>query len=197
MRVWLPLKATFLKIHYMLCQTSIQLQCSRPTKVKIFHILAETCGMFLLTQCVVVLVGDSGSGKSSLARRQVEGNFDPDSKPTIGINLTTASAEAHSNTVKLKIWDTAGQERYRAPTNYYNGADGVMLVYDVSQRSTYDNVSRWLGEVRNHADAKVGLVLVGNKSDLAAQRATTYEEGQSFASMSLFHALAFRWSHKF
>ena len=86
---------------------------------------------------------------------------------------------------QAQIWDTAGQERYRAITSaYYRGAVGALLVYDISKHQTYDNVTRWLKELRDHADANIVIMLVGNKSDLRHLRAVPTEEAKQFASES-------------
>lgn len=79
-------------------------------------------------------------------------------------------------TIKAQIWDTAGQERYRAITSaYYRGAVGALLVYDISKHQTYENVTRWLKELRDHADSNIVIMLVGNKSDLRHLRAVSTE----------------------
>ncbi|KAJ7537088.1 hypothetical protein O6H91_12G096800 [Diphasiastrum complanatum] len=84
--------------------------------------------------------------------------------------------------IKAQIWDTAGQERYRAITSaYYRGAVGALLVYDITKHTTYDNVQRWLKELRDHADSNIVIMLVGNKSDLKHLRAVSTEEAQTFS----------------
>jgi GTPase SAR1 family protein len=89
-----------------------------------------------------------------------------------------------AKTIKAQIWDTAGQERYRAITSaYYRGAVGALLVYDISKHQTYENVTRWLKELRDHADSNIVIMLVGNKSDLRHLRAVPTEEAKQFASM--------------
>ncbi|KAF4973101.1 hypothetical protein FSARC_532 [Fusarium sarcochroum] len=130
---------------------------------------------------VVVLIGDSGVGKFNLVSQFTKGGINTDSRPTIGVNLTIRSLQIGSKTLKVKLWDTAGQERYRAPTNYYNGAVGALIVYDITGRKSYENVSQWLGELRDHADAGIVTMLVGNKNDLNDQRAVTTEEAREFA----------------
>jgi len=85
-------------------------------------------------------------------------------------------------TIKAQIWDTAGQERYRAITAaYYRGAVGALLVYDIAKHLTYENVERWLKELRDHADANIVIMLVGNKSDLRHLRAVPTEEAKAYA----------------
>ena len=85
-------------------------------------------------------------------------------------------------TIKAQIWDTAGQERYRAITSaYYRGAVGALLVYDITKRQTFENVQRWLRELREHADSNIVLMMTGNKSDLSHLRAIQEEEGRTLA----------------
>jgi len=131
----------------------------------------------------VVLIGDSGVGKSNLLSRFTRNEFNLESKSTIGVEFATRSINVDGKTVKAQIWDTAGQERYRAITSaYYRGAVGALLVYDISKSSTFQNVNRWLKELRDHADANIVIMLVGNKSDLKHLRAVTTEESKNFAA---------------
>ena len=133
---------------------------------------------------VVVLIGDSGVGKSNLLSRFTRNEFNLDSKSTIGVEFATRSIQVDAKTIKAQIWDTAGQERYRAITSaYYRGAVGALLVYDISKHQTYENVTRWLKELRDHADASIVIMLVGNKSDLRHLRAVSTDEAKQFASM--------------
>jgi len=131
----------------------------------------------------VVLIGDSGVGKSNLLSRFTRNEFNLESKSTIGVEFATRSINVDSKTVKAQIWDTAGQERYRAITSaYYRGAVGALLVYDIAKHQTYDNVTRWLKELRDHADQNIVIMLVGNKSDLKHLRAVPTEEAKAFAT---------------
>jgi len=137
----------------------------------------------------VVLIGDSGVGKSNLLSRFTRNEFNLDSKSTIGVEFATRSIQVDNKTIKAQIWDTAGQERYRAITSaYYRGAVGALLVYDISKHQTYENVTRWLKELRDHADTNIVIMLVGNKSDLRHLRAVPTEEAKEFASQ---HGLSF------
>lgn len=130
-----------------------------------------------------MLIGDSGVGKSNLLSRFTRNEFNLDSKSTIGVEFATRSIQVDTKTIKAQIWDTAGQERYRAITSaYYRGAVGALLVYDISKRQTYDNVTRWLKELRDHADSNIVIMLVGNKSDLRHLRAVPTDEAKQFAS---------------
>ncbi|KAK9860641.1 hypothetical protein MYU51_005761 [Penicillium brevicompactum] len=131
----------------------------------------------------LVLIGDSGVGKSNLLSRFTRNEFNLDSKSTIGVEFATRSIQVDSKTIKAQIWDTAGQERYRAITSaYYRGAVGALLVYDISKHQTYENVTRWLKELRDHADSNIVIMLVGNKSDLRHLRAVPTDEAKQFAS---------------
>eukprot|EP00268_Persea_americana_P022310 TRINITY_DN2219_c0_g2_i1.p1 TRINITY_DN2219_c0_g2~~TRINITY_DN2219_c0_g2_i1.p1 ORF type:complete len:215 (-),score=44.55 TRINITY_DN2219_c0_g2_i1:434-1078(-) len=130
----------------------------------------------------VVLIGDSGVGKSNLLSRFTRNEFCLESKSTIGVEFATRTLQVEGRTVKAQIWDTAGQERYRAITSaYYRGALGALLVYDVTKPTTFDNVSRWLKELRDHADANIVVMLIGNKTDLKHLRGVATEDAQSFA----------------
>ncbi|XP_067878675.1 ras-related protein Rab-11A-like [Heterodontus francisci] len=130
----------------------------------------------------VVLIGESGVGKSNLLSRFTRNEFNHDSRTTIGVEFSTRSVLVDGVTVKTQIWDTAGLERYRAITSaYYRGAVGALLVYDISKHLTYDSVERWLSELLDHADNNLVVMLVGNKTDLSEIRAVPAEEARSFA----------------
>ncbi|WOL04722.1 hypothetical protein Cni_G13444 [Canna indica] len=130
----------------------------------------------------IVLIGDSGVGKSNILSRFTRNEFCLDSKSTIGVEFATRTLEIEGKTIKAQIWDTAGQERYRAITSaYYRGAVGALLVYDITKKQTFDNVQRWLRELRDHADSNIIVMMVGNKSDLKHLRAVSDTEGQTFA----------------
>lgn len=137
----------------------------------------------------VVLIGDSGVGKSNLLSRFTRNEFNLESKSTIGVEFATRSIQTDGKTIKAQIWDTAGQERYRAITSaYYRGAVGALLVYDIAKRVTFENVERWLKELRDHADSNIVIMLVGNKSDLRHLRAVSTEEAKEFSQK---HNLSF------
>ncbi|KAF8364537.1 hypothetical protein HHK36_033492 [Tetracentron sinense] len=130
----------------------------------------------------VVLIGDSGVGKSNLLSRFTRNEFCLESKSTIGVEFATRTVQVEGKTVKAQIWDTAGQERYRAITSaYYRGALGALLVYDVTKPTTFENVSRWLKELRDHADSNIVIMLIGNKTDLKHLRGVSTEDAQSYA----------------
>jgi len=137
----------------------------------------------------VVLIGDSGVGKSNLLSRFTRNEFNLETKSTIGVEFATRSICTEGKTIKAQIWDTAGQERYRAITSaYYRGAVGALLVYDIAKYSTFKNVERWLTELRENADKHIFIMLVGNKSDLRHLREVPTDEAKSFAEK---HGLSF------
>lgn len=130
----------------------------------------------------IVIIGDSAVGKSNLLSRYARNEFNLHSKATIGVEFQTQSMEIEGKEVKAQIWDTAGQERFRAVTSaYYRGAVGALLVYDISRRTTFDSVGRWLDELTTHSDTTVARMLVGNKCDLDDIRSVSIEEGKNLA----------------
>ncbi|XP_050369614.1 ras-related protein Rab11C [Argentina anserina] len=130
----------------------------------------------------IVLIGDSGVGKSNILSRFTRNEFCLESKSTIGVEFATRTLQVEGKAVKAQIWDTAGQERYRAITSaYYRGAVGALLVYDITKRPTFDNVQRWLRELRDHADSNIVIMMTGNKSDLNHLRAVSEDDGQALA----------------
>ncbi|XP_012990986.2 ras-related protein Rab-25 isoform X2 [Esox lucius] len=130
----------------------------------------------------VVLIGESGVGKSNLLSRYTKNEFTHDSRTTIGVEFSTRTVQLDAITIKAQIWDTAGLERYRAITSaYYRGAVGALLVYDITKHLTYESVERWLKELYDHADPHIVVMLVGNKGDLGSVRTVPTEEAKDFA----------------
>ncbi|PIA24918.1 hypothetical protein AQUCO_14200005v1 [Aquilegia coerulea] len=133
-----------------------------------------------------VLIGDSAVGKSNLLSRFARDEFRLDSKPTIGVEFAYRNIKVGDKLIKAQIWDTAGQERFRAITSsYYRGALGAMLVYDITRRATFDNLKKWLEELRHFGDSDIVIVVVGNKFDLEQKREVSEEEGRKFAEKEL------------
>ncbi|CAL9736728.1 ras-related protein Sec4p [Monosporozyma servazzii] len=129
----------------------------------------------------ILLIGDSGVGKSCLLVRFVEDKFSPSFITTIGIDFKIKTVDINGKKVKLQLWDTAGQERFRTITTaYYRGAMGIILVYDVTDERTFANVKQWFKTVNDHANDDAQLLLVGNKSDMDT-RIVTYEQGEALA----------------
>ncbi|KAM0006461.1 putative small GTP-binding protein [Helianthus debilis subsp. tardiflorus] len=130
----------------------------------------------------VVLIGDSGVGKTNLLSRFSKNEFNMECKSTIGVEFATRSIEVDDKIIKAQIWDTAGQERYRAITSaYYRGAVGALIVYDITRHVTFENVERWLKELRDHTDQNIVIMLVGNKADLRHLRAIQMDDAKLFA----------------
>lgn len=130
----------------------------------------------------IVLIGDSGVGKSNLLSRFTRNEFYLETKSTIGVEFATRSITVDNKIIKTQIWDTAGQERYRSITKaYYRGAVGALIVYDITKGVTFQNLSKWVTELREHALSNVIIMLVGNKCDLKHLREVKSDEGKSFA----------------
>lgn len=130
----------------------------------------------------IVLVGDSGVGKSNLLTRFTKNEFNFKSTSTIGVEFSTRTVQVQSKKIKAQVWDTAGQERFRAITSaFYRGAVGALLVYDLTKHESYQSVEKWLKELREHGDSKMVVMLVGNKTDLKHLRAVPVEEAKLFA----------------
>jgi len=130
----------------------------------------------------LVLIGDSGVGKSCLLLRFADDNFTDSYISTIGVDFRFRTITIDRKTVKLQIWDTAGQERFRTITSaYYRGAAGIIMVYDVTSMESFDHVEEWLNEVERHANESTSKLLVGNKSDRVTEREVSTQEGQALA----------------
>ncbi|CAD7940409.1 unnamed protein product [Amoebophrya sp. A120] len=131
----------------------------------------------------LVLIGDSGVGKSCLLLRFADDQFTESYITTIGVDFRFKTINVSGKTVKLQIWDTAGQERFRTITSaYYRGADGIVIVYDCGDRDSFNNVNSWVEEVSKYASASTSMVLVANKSDMpASSKAVSAEEGEAKA----------------
>ncbi|KAL5975495.1 Ras-related protein RABA6b [Asimina triloba] len=133
----------------------------------------------------VVLIGDGAVGKSNLLSRLAQNEFRLDSKPTIGVEFAYRNITIADKLIRAQIWDTAGQERFRAITSsYYRGALGALLVYDITRRTTFDSLKKWLDEIRNFGSSDMVIVLVGNKSDLGQLRNVSEKEGKDFAEQN-------------
>ncbi len=132
----------------------------------------------------VVLIGDSGVGKTNLLSRYLKNEFSFDSKTTVGVEFGAKRIDLDGVKIKAQIWDTAGQERFRSITNaYYKGAKGALLVYDVTRRETFDNINKWVPELKQSGDKDVTIILVGNKTDLETDRQVSTEEGNKKAEL--------------
>lgn len=130
----------------------------------------------------LLLIGDSGVGKSCLLLRFADDTYTDSYISTIGVDFKIRTIEVDGKTVKLQIWDTAGQERFRTITSsYYRGAHGIIVVYDVTDQESFDNVKQWLSEIERYASEGVHKLLVGNKADLTTKRVVQTADAKEFA----------------
>jgi small GTP-binding protein len=128
-------------------------------------------------------LGETGVGKTSIISMYAENSFFANQEATIGIDFKTKNLKYKNKQFKILIWDTAGQERFRKITNqYYNNADGIFLVYDITQNNTFEQISYWINEINNKIDKnKIGIILIGNKIDINEKRQVSIEQAQKIA----------------
>jgi len=130
----------------------------------------------------LLLIGDSGVGKTCILFRFSDDAFNTTFISTIGIDFKIKTVELRGKKIKLQIWDTAGQERFHTiTTSYYRGAMGIMLVYDITQPKTFDNIAKWLRNIDEHANEDVEKMILGNKCDMEDKRMVSKERGESIA----------------
>jgi len=130
----------------------------------------------------LLLIGDSGVGKSCLLLRFSDDQFTQSFITTIGIDFKIKTIELDGKRIKLQIWDTAGQERFRTITTaYYRGAMGILLIYDVTDEHSFNNIRNWIRNIEQHAAANVNRVLIGNKADMTADKKVETSRGQTLA----------------
>ena len=130
----------------------------------------------------VLLIGNSGVGKSSLLVRFVDDHFHDNFMPTIGVDFKIKTVDVDGKVVKLQIWDTAGQDRFKTITSsYYRGAHGIIVTYDITDRDSFAKVSEWMSEIDKHSVDNPSRILVGNKKDLEDQRKVDYNEAKELA----------------
>lgn len=138
--------------------------------------------MSSLTSLKFIIIGSSGVGKTALLKRLVEDVFTEESQSTIGVEFDSTVIQVDDRQVKLQIWDTAGQERFRSIAKaYFRNAVGVLLVFDITERKTFDDLTVWLNDVHALCDPNVVVQMIGNKADLAANRQVTLAEAEAFA----------------
>ncbi len=134
----------------------------------------------------VVVVGESAVGKTNLLLRYIEDRFEENLKATIGFDIESKIIEVDEKPIKAQFYDTAGQERFRAltPSNFRN-ADVVILVYDISNRVSFDKLDDWVVLVKAHAQRDTTIMIIGNKSDLKEKRQISFDEGERFAKENM------------
>ena len=154
-----------------------------------YEILSEDYTSFDMSFKLIV-IGDSGVGKSCLTNNAIKNTFDDAYNATVGFEFFTFNIRFNGKVVKLQIWDTCGQELYRSLiTNFYRNSSLAMMVYSINSKESFDNVEMWLRELRTHSNPDVKVFLIGNKSDLEAEREVTTEQGENFYkqnNLSLF-----------
>ena len=134
----------------------------------------------------VVLTGDSGVGKTKLMQRYVHNEFHLDGSSTVGIEFAFRDVEINGKTIRIQVWDTGGQERYRCITNaYYRRAAGVVVVYDIGNRRSFESVPRWVAEAKEKTEGDVPILILANKCDLMARQVSREEGRQQAAQLSL------------
>ena len=130
----------------------------------------------------IIIIGDSGVGKSNILGRYLTNTFKQDTKSTVGVEFGSKKVTVNDVNIKLQIWDTAGQERYRAITSaYYKGSKGCFIVYDITSTQTFEDVEKWYEEINKSGDKGISIVLVGNKCDLEDERKVSVEMGEEKA----------------
>ena len=131
----------------------------------------------------ILILGDTQVGKSCFLTRYADNSFQDEYLSTIGMDYKIKNYQAEDgSTIKLYIWDTAGQDRFRSITrNYYKGADGIILIYDITKKDTFENVRNWINNIKDEAPDRVVLILVGNKVDDERNRVVPKSEGEEIA----------------
>ena len=135
----------------------------------------------------ILLLGDSGVGKSSLLLRYTKHEFNVDMRSTIGVEFALKYLKIHNFQLKVQFWDTAGMDRYRSITSaYYKGAKGVIIVYDICREKSFENVDKWIEDFKSKADEDAVILLIGNKNDLDDKREVNIEEAELKAQKNKF-----------
>ena len=131
----------------------------------------------------ILLLGDSSVGKTCFLMRYTDNTFQDIHMSTIGLDYKLKNVQLENGKmVKIQVWDTAGQDRFRSITkNYYKGAHGIILIYDVTEQKSFDNVKNWMAQIKEEVSERVSIVLVGNKIDDEDNRKISTEQGESMA----------------
>ena len=125
----------------------------------------------------MILIGDSGVGKTNILNRYINNTFSETTKSTVGVELGTKVEEYNNTKIKVQIWDTAGQERQKSITKtYYKGAKGAFIVYDITKKDSFKNIDKWIQDLREFGEDDAAILIVGNKSDLEESREVTTDE---------------------
>ena len=130
----------------------------------------------------VLLIGDSSVGKTSDLLRYVDNTFNPEFQTTIGVDFKISTFQLNSKIIKLQLWDTAGQDRFKnIVASYYRGAHGIILTFDITNSTSFQNINRWYDEAQNYLQKSVPKLLIGNKADLSSQRTVRAEDAKELA----------------
>ena len=133
----------------------------------------------------ILLVGNAGVGKTSMAFRATNDTFDTEVIATLGIDFKTKFVKVSNKTVKLQIWDTSGQERYQAvTTHFFRGAKGALLVYDITDQKSFRDIASWLESIQDHSDPEIEIIIIGNKCDKENKRIISEAEGRAMAEQN-------------
>ena len=137
-----------------------------------------------------IIVGDSGVGKTCLLKRYEQDNFDPFSANTVGVEYIRKNIVIDSQNITVQVWDTAGQEHMNSITRtYFKNCCAVLLVYDITSRTSFENIQKWLHDIEENAQENIKKILIGNKQDLEFNRVVEINEGEAFAKV---HRMEFR-----
>lgn len=135
-----------------------------------------------------IIIGDEAVGKTCLLLQFTDKRYRASHQVTVGVEFGSKTVEVSGKMIKLQCWDTAGQDRFRSIVrSYYRGAAGALLVYDITRRESFEHITNWLTEARNHADPNLVLTLVGNKCDRVADRQVAFDEGKAFAQRNALY----------
>ena len=132
----------------------------------------------------LILIGDSYVGKSNILLKYLKNQFNENSKTTIGVEFGTKNIIINNKRIKIQIWDAAGQERFHSITSaYYKGAKGALIVYDITRKNTFDNIDKWITDLKLNGDKNICIIILGNKSDLIDKREINKNDGIKKAEM--------------
>ena len=130
----------------------------------------------------VILIGDSGVGKTNIMSKYLKNQFMENSKATVGVEFGSKLFNHEGHKIKAQIWDTAGQEKYKAITGaYYKGSKGAFVVYDITRKETFASIDRWVNDLKTTSDPKLTIILIGNKNDMEDNRQVSKEQGEEKA----------------
>ena len=130
----------------------------------------------------VIIIGESGVGKTNIMSKYLKNQFMENSKATVGVEFGSKLFKYQGHKIKAQIWDTAGQEKYKAITGaYYKGSKGALVVYDITRKDTFATLEKWVNDLKVASDPKLTMLLIGNKSDLDDKREVSKDQGEEKA----------------